>query len=46
MIERTVSGARREYLVIEYAAGKRGQPGDRLFVPMDALDQLSRYAPW
>ncbi|QHN25630.1 transcription-repair coupling factor [Gordonia pseudamarae] len=43
MIERTVSGARREYLVIEYAAGKRGQPGDRLFVPMDALDQLSRY---
>ncbi|MGC4933829.1 transcription-repair coupling factor [Gordonia sp. DT30] len=43
MIERTVSGARREYLVLEYAAGKRGQPGDRLFVPMDALDQLSRY---
>ncbi|MFC3243762.1 transcription-repair coupling factor [Gordonia humi] len=43
MIERTVSGARREYLVIEYAPGKRGQPGDRLFVPMEALDQLSRY---
>jgi len=43
MIERTVSGARREYLVIEYAPGKRGQPGDRLYVPMDALDQLSRY---
>lgn len=43
MIERTVSGARREYLVIEYAASKRGQPGDRLYVPMDALDQLSRY---
>ncbi|MXP22916.1 transcription-repair coupling factor [Gordonia sp. HNM0687] len=43
MIERTVSGARREYLVLEYAASKRGQPGDRLFVPMDALDQLSRY---
>ena len=43
MIERTISGARREYLVLEYAAGKRGQPGDRLFVPMDALDQLSRY---
>ncbi|WP_246600961.1 transcription-repair coupling factor [Skermania piniformis] len=42
MTERTVGGARREYLVIEYA-GKRGQPGDRLFVPMDALDQLSRY---
>lgn len=43
MIERTVSGARREYLVLEYAAGKRGQPGDRLYVPMEALDQLSRY---
>ncbi|WP_420712860.1 transcription-repair coupling factor [Gordonia sp. MP11Mi] len=43
MIERTISGARREYLVIEYAPGKRGQPGDRLFVPMEALDQLSRY---
>ncbi|MFT4086452.1 MAG: transcription-repair coupling factor [Gordonia sp. (in: high G+C Gram-positive bacteria)] len=43
MIERTVQGARREYLVIEYAPGKRGQPGDRLYVPMDALDQLSRY---
>lgn len=43
MIERTVSGARREYLVLEYASGKRGQPADRLYVPMDALDQLSRY---
>ncbi|MFW0784557.1 transcription-repair coupling factor [Gordonia sp. CPCC 206044] len=43
MIERTVSGARREYLVLEYASSKRGQPADRLFVPMDALDQLSRY---
>ncbi|GAC58395.1 transcription-repair coupling factor [Gordonia hirsuta DSM 44140 = NBRC 16056] len=43
MIERVVGGARREYLVIEYAPGKRGQPGDRLYVPMDSLDQLSRY---
>ncbi|WP_161927611.1 transcription-repair coupling factor [Gordonia crocea] len=43
MIERTVSGARREYLVLEYAPSKRGQPGDRLYVPMDSLDQLSRY---
>ncbi|MFT4202070.1 transcription-repair coupling factor [Gordonia sp. (in: high G+C Gram-positive bacteria)] len=43
MIERTVSGARREYLVIEYAPSKRGHPGDRLYVPMDSLDQLSRY---
>ncbi|HWB36695.1 MAG TPA: DEAD/DEAH box helicase, partial [Rugosimonospora sp.] len=43
LVRRTVNGAEREYLVIEYAASKRGQPGDRLFVPTDALDQLSRY---
>jgi len=29
--------------VVEYAPSKRGQPGDRLYVPTDALDQLSRY---
>ncbi|UNX55599.1 transcription-repair coupling factor [Georgenia sp. TF02-10] len=33
----------REYLVIEYAATKRGQPGDRLFVPTDSLDQVTKY---
>src|SRR6202000_542964 len=38
-----VAGAPREYLVIEYAASKRGQPGDRLFVPTDQLDEVSRY---
>lgn len=43
MVERTVGGARREYLVVEYAPSKRGHPGDRLFVPMESLDQLSRY---
>ena len=43
MTERTVSGARREYLVLEYASSKRGQAADRLYVPMDSLDQLSRY---
>ena len=43
LVQRQVNGAEREYLVIEYAAAKRGQPGDRLFVPTDALDQLSRY---
>ncbi|OBA79593.1 transcription-repair coupling factor, partial [Mycobacterium sp. 1164966.3] len=43
MVERTVSGARREYLVLEYASGKRGHQADRLYVPMDSLDQLSRY---
>ena len=35
MVQRTVAGATREYLVIEYAPSKRGQPGDRLYVPMD-----------
>ena len=43
MVERTVGGARREYLVLEYASSKRGQAADKLFVPMDSLDQLSRY---
>ncbi len=43
MVQRTVAGSTREYLVIEYAASKRGQPGDRLFVPMDQLDLVTRY---
>jgi transcription-repair coupling factor (superfamily II helicase) len=43
MVERTVGGARREYLVLEYASAKRGGGSDKLFVPMDSLDQLSRY---
>lgn len=33
----------REYLVLEYAPSKRGHAGDRLYVPTDQLDQLSRY---
>ena len=43
MVQRTSGGATREYLVVEYAPSKRGHPGDRLFVPTDALDLLSRY---
>ena len=43
MVERTVGGARREYLVLEYASSKRGGGSDKLYVPMDSLDQLSRY---
>jgi transcription-repair coupling factor (superfamily II helicase) len=44
MTERTVGGARREYLVLEYASSKRAQnETDKLYVPMDSLDQLSRY---
>lgn len=33
----------RDYLVLEYAPSKRGQPGDRLFIPTDSLDQISKY---
>ncbi|MBA2774987.1 MAG: transcription-repair coupling factor [Nocardioidaceae bacterium] len=43
MIQRTVAGATREYVVIAYAASKRGQPPDKLFVPTDQLDQVTRY---
>ena len=43
MTERVVGGARREYLVLEYASSKRGGGTDKLYVPMDSLDQLSRY---
>ena len=43
MMQRTVGGATREYVVLEYAASKRGQPGDRLYVPTDQLDQVTRY---
>jgi transcription-repair coupling factor (superfamily II helicase) len=43
MTSRSIQGAVREYLVIEYAPGKRGQPPDRLYVPTDQLDQVTRY---
>jgi transcription-repair coupling factor (superfamily II helicase) len=43
MVQRTVQGATREYLIVEYAPSKRGQPGDRLFVPTDQLDLVTRY---
>ncbi|WP_431806965.1 transcription-repair coupling factor [Microbacterium paraoxydans] len=33
----------RDYLVLEYAPSKRGYPGDKLFVPTDQLDLLSKY---
>jgi transcription-repair coupling factor (superfamily II helicase) len=35
--------SQREFLVIEYAPNKRGLPGDKLYVPTDQLDLLSRY---
>jgi transcription-repair coupling factor (superfamily II helicase) len=37
MVSRTVKDATREYLVLEYAKG------DRLFVPTDQLDEITRY---
>ncbi|MCW2940354.1 MAG: sle [Actinomycetia bacterium] len=37
MVSRSVQGATREYLIIEYAKG------DRLFVPTDQLDEITRY---
>ena len=41
--QRVVQGATREYLVIEYASSKRGQRGDRLYVPTDQLDLVTKY---
>jgi transcription-repair coupling factor (superfamily II helicase) len=43
MTSRTVQGATRDYLVIEYAPSKRGQPPDRLYLPTDQLDEVTRY---
>ncbi len=47
MRQREVQGAMREYLVLEYGARKptKGLPSasDRLYVPADALDQVTRY---
>ncbi|MDQ6526677.1 transcription-repair coupling factor [Nocardioides sp. LHD-245] len=43
MKQREVQGAVREYLVLEYGPSKRGGPPDRLFVPADTLDQVTRY---
>ncbi len=43
MQQREMQGATREYLVLEYGSSKRGAPADRLFVPADTLDQITRY---
>ncbi|MEU1821777.1 transcription-repair coupling factor [Streptomyces abikoensis] len=43
MVQRTVQGATREYLLVEYAPAKRGQPGDRLYIPTDQLEQVTKY---
>jgi transcription-repair coupling factor (superfamily II helicase) len=44
MTSRTIQGATRDYLVIEYAPSKRGQPPDRLYLPTDQLDEVTRYS--
>ena len=43
MTTRTAGGTTREYMVIEYAPGRRGHPPDRLFLPSDQLDEVTRY---
>ncbi len=48
MRQREVQGATREYLVLEYGARQSrslgaSAPPDKLFVPADALDQVTRY---
>ena len=43
MKQREVGGAMREFLVLEYGPAKRGFPPDKLFVPADTLDQVTRY---
>ena len=43
MKQREVHGATREYLVLDYGASKRGGQPDRLYVPADSLDQVTRY---
>ena len=43
LINRNINGISREYLVIEYASSKRGQPADKLFVPTDTLEQVTKY---
>jgi transcription-repair coupling factor (superfamily II helicase) len=43
LANRQIGKAQREYLVIEFAASKRGQPADRLYLPTDQLDQITKY---
>jgi transcription-repair coupling factor (superfamily II helicase) len=44
MTSRTIQGSTREYLVLEYAPGRRGHPPDRLYLPTDQLDEVTRYS--
>ena len=42
-VGRGADATTREYLVIGYAASKKGQGADLLYVPTDSLDQVTRY---
>lgn len=48
MVTRTIGTGKqavtRDYLLVEYAPSKRGQPADLLYVPIDSLEQVSRYS--
>lgn len=46
LVKRTTGSApvTREYLVLEYAPSRRGGEPDRLLVPTDSLDQLTKYS--
>ena len=43
LIHRESRGAMREFLVVEYAPSKRGYPPDRLFIPSDQLQSVTKY---
>ncbi|HEX7589747.1 MAG TPA: transcription-repair coupling factor, partial [Demequinaceae bacterium] len=43
LVTRTVRGIEREYIVIEYSPSRKGMPGDRLSVPTDHLDRVTKY---
>jgi len=44
MTSRTAAGSTRDYLVLEYAPARRGHPPDRLYVPTDQLDEVTKYS--
>lgn len=43
LTKRSIAGGEREYLVIEYAPAKRGHPGDRIYLPTDSLELITKY---
>src|SRR5690606_28971339 len=43
MVLRTAQGPTREYLLVEHAPAHGGHPGDRLYIPTDQLEQVTKY---